>query len=256
MVILKSLEEIRKIRRSNQLVAEALSLLEKEAKTGTTTLELNKIAETFAADNNAIPAFKGYHNFPYSICTSVNSEIVHGMPSNKPLQEGDIVSIDFGILLDGYYGDSTLTISIGEIPDSTKRLVKVAQECLYSSIQSIYDGMPLNQISHVIQQHAESNGYNVIRKFVGHGIGRNLHELPPIPNYTTKPNEGIRLKKGMVIAIEPMVMAGDYAFKIDSNKWTARTLDGSLAVHWEHTVALTENGTEILSLREGESCVI
>lgn len=252
MVVLKTLAEIKKIRRSNQLVAGALSLLEEEAKPGITTLGLNKLAEEFAAANNAIPAFKGYKNFPYSICASVNSEIVHGMPSDKPLQEGDIVSVDFGILLDGYYGDSTLTMSIGDISEEARSLIRVGQECLYKSIESIHDGIPLNQISHIIQQHAELNNYNVIRQFVGHGIGKNLHELPQIPNYTDKPNEGIILKEGMVLAIEPMIMSGDYAFETDDNGWTVRTLDGSLAVHWEHTVAIIEGGTEILSLREGE----
>lgn len=252
MVILKSLEEIKKIRRSNQLVAKALSSLEEKAKPGTTTLELNKMAEEFAADNNAIPAFKGYKGFPYSICSSVNSEIVHGIPSSRPLQKGDIISIDFGILLDGYYGDSTLTISIGDISKEARSLMRVGQECLYKSIESIHDGIPLNRVCHIIQQHAESNNYNVIRQFVGHGIGRNLHELPQIPNYTDEPGGGIILKEGMVLAIEPMIMAGNYAFEIDANGWTAKTLDNSLAVHWEHTVAITKDGPEILSLRERE----
>lgn len=253
-MILKTLKEIEKIAKANQLVAEylqlAIDVVECEDKI--TTLELDHLAELFTRDSGAVPAFKGYKGFPYSICSSINSEVVHGMPSNKPLQKGDILSIDFGILLDGYYGDSAITIPVGKVSKEAESLIKVGQECLYRGIKQTCEGARLNQISHAIQQHAESNGYGVVRKFVGHGIGKNLHELPQIPNFTKKPNDGIILKRGAVLAIEPMIVAGSYKLLTESDGWTTRTKDGKLAVHWEHTVAITESGPKILSLREDE----
>lgn len=255
MIVLKSESQIEKIKKSCQLVAEYLQLVINtvETKDGITTLELDEIATLFAKDNGAIPAFKGYKKFPYSICASVNDEVVHGMPNTRPLQEGDILSVDYGILLDGYHGDSAITIPIGEVPKSTIKLIKTGQECLYHGINAFCEGSRLNEISHIIQSHAESNGYGVIRNFVGHGIGRDLHEDPQIFNFTKKPKEGIILRKGMVIAIEPMIVEESHELAHDKNKWTARTKDGKLAVHWEHTVALTEKGPEILTLREGEN---
>ncbi len=254
MIFLKDDLQIDKIRKSCKLVAKYLQIVIDIVETGdyTTTLELDELATLFAEDNGAIPAFKGYKNFPYSICASVNDEIVHGMPNDRPLQEGDILSVDYGILLDGYYGDSAITVAIGEVPETTTKLIKTGQECLYRGIKAFCEGSRLNQISHAIQSHAESNGYEVIRNFVGHGIGRNLHEQPQILNFTKKPNKGVILKNGMVFAIEPMIVAGNYGTKTGSNKWTVRTLDGELAVHWEHTAALTGQGIEILTLREDD----
>jgi len=254
MIVLKDYREISKIRKACQLVGEYLQLVINivETKEGITTLELDEMATTFAKDNGAIPAFKGYKNFPYSICASLNDEIVHGMPTDKPLQEGDVLSVDYGILLDGYYGDSAITVPIGQVSENANKIIKTGQECLYRGIKKFCEGSRLNEISHAVQSHAESNGYGVIRNFVGHGIGRQLHEDPQLANFTRHPKEGTILKRGMVIAIEPMIVEGSYGLKYDKNKWTTRTLDGGLAVHWEHTVALTENGPEILSLREEE----
>jgi methionyl aminopeptidase len=253
MVFLKSLDEIKKLKKSNRMVGEVLSLLREKVKPGVTTLELNKLAEEYVYDNKAIPAFKGYKGFPYSICASVNSEVIHGFPSKKHLHKKDILSIDFGVLLDGYYGDSAITIPVGKINKNIKTLVRVGQECLYKGIKQAREGSRLNQISYAIQQHAESYGYGVVRQFVGHGIGRNLHEDPQIYNFTNKPTEGLLLKRGMVIAIEPMVTEGDYHTITGSDGWSVRTVDNKLAVHWEHTIAITKAGPEILSLREDET---
>jgi len=254
MIVLKAESQIDKIRKSCQLVAQYLQIVKEitETEDGVTTLELDDVAATFAKDNGAIAAFKGYKNFPYSICACVNDEVVHGMPNEKPLQEGDVLSVDYGILLDGYYGDSTITVPIGQVSENASRLIKTGQECLYRGIDAFCEGARLNQISHAIQSHAESNGYGVVRSFVGHGIGRDLHEEPQLFNFTDKPNEGIMLKRGFVLAIEPMVVEGSYELTHDANKWTVRTKDGKLSVHWEHTVALTEKGVEILTLRGDE----
>jgi len=255
MIVLKNELQISKIRKSCRLVAKYLKMVEILVKTtdSLTTLMLDELAEEFALDHGAIPAFKGYKNFPYSICACVNNEVIHGMPNDKPLQDGDILSVDYGILLDGYYGDSAITIPIGDVPDSTKKLIKTGQECLYHGINVFCEGSRLNGISHAIQSHAESNGYDVVRDFVGHGVGKNLHEEPQVFNFTNKPKEGVILRRGMVIAIEPMVVTGSYELETDPNRWTVRTKDGKLSVHWEHTVALTGKGMEILTLRKGEN---
>ena len=255
MIVLKNASQVKKIRKSCKLVAKYLKMVKILTKTtdGITTLMLDDLAEEFAQDHGAVPAFKGYRNFPYSICASVNDEVIHGMPNDKPLQEGDILSVDYGILLDGYHGDSTITVPIGEVSENARKIIKTGQECLYHGIKAFSEGSRLNKIPHAIQTHAESNGYNVIRSFVGHGIGRDLHEDPQVPNFTKKPDDGVMLKKGMVLAIEPMLVEGNYGLKRDDNKWTNRTLDGTLAVHWEHTVALTDKGPEILTLREDEN---
>jgi methionyl aminopeptidase len=255
MIFLKDDLQIDKMRRSCKLVAKCLELTKDTAKPGMTTLELDELAALFAKDNGAIAAFKGYKGFPYSICASVNDEIVHGMPNDRPLQEGDILSVDYGILLDGYYGDSAITVPIGQVSDTITKLIKTGQECLYRGIEAFCEGSRLNQISHAIQSHAESNGYGVVRGFVGHGIGRDLHEEPQIFNFTKKPTEGIILKKGMVFAIEPMITEKAWGLKKDPNGWTVRTNDGGMAVHWEHTAALTRKGMEILTLREDDKYV-
>ena len=252
MIVLKDYSQIDKIRKSCRLVGKCLKLIQDVITPGITTLELDEIATTFAEDNGAIPAFKGYKSFPYSICASINDEVVHGMPSNKPLQEGDILSVDYGVLLDGYYSDSAITIPVGQVSENASKIIRTGQECLYHGIRAFCEGSRLNGISHAIQTHAESNGYEVIRNFVGHGIGKELHEEPQLFNFTKHPEEGIIIRRGMVIAIEPMIVEGSSDLSTDSNTWTNRTKDGGLAVHWEHTVAMTESGAEILSLREDE----
>ena len=252
MIILKNLAHIEKIRRSCKLVAEGLSRLSEMSQPGITTMELDTWAENFCYKNKAEPAFKGYKNYPFTLCTSVNSEIVHGMPRESTLAKGDILSIDFGVLLDGFYGDSAITIPIGNVKKEASRLIRVGQECLYQGIRQAYKNNRLNNISYALQTYAEKHGYSVVRKFVGHGVGAELHEDPQIPNYTNKPGEGIQLKPGMVIAIEPMIMEKDHKAETKRNGWTVVTADGGLAAHWEHTVLITEEGTEILTSRKGK----
>ena len=250
MVILKSHEEIEKIYSSNQVVAEILSKLESEIKPGIDTLYLNDLSERLTYERNAIPAFKGYRGFPYSICASLNNTVVHGFPSKIPLNEGDIISLDFGVLLNGYYGDSAITVAVGKISESTRRLTQVTEESLYKGIKKAIPGGRLSDISHAIQTHVEAAGFSVVRKFVGHGIGTNLHEEPQIPNFG-KPGMGVRLKPGMTLAIEPMVNEKNYSVEILEDGWTAVTKDGSLSAHFEHTIAITESGPIILSKRNG-----
>ncbi|MBW2109400.1 MAG: type I methionyl aminopeptidase [Deltaproteobacteria bacterium] len=249
MVILKSPREIDKIRRSNQMVAEILATLKKKVTPGTDTLTLDKMAESLALEKKAVPAFKGYRGFPYSLCASVNDQVVHGFPNRRPLREGDILSLDFGIYYDGYYGDAAVTVSVGRISREAQRLLKVTEEALWLGIRQAVVGNRLSDISHAIQSHVEAAGYSVVRKFVGHGIGRDLHEDPQIPNYG-KPGTGVRLKPGMVLAIEPMVNAGGYDVKTLEDGWTAVTTDGSLSAHFEHTIAVTDNGPVVLSVLE------
>ena len=252
MIVLKNVEQIDKIKKACRLVAEGLSKIKKMAQPGVLTLDLDTWAEGFCFDNGAFPAFKGYKDFPYTLCTSINSEIVHGLPKKSPLLEGDILSVDFGVILDGYYGDSAFTIPIGEVSDEASHLMRTGQECLYKGIKAAQEGNRLNQISHAIQSHAEDNGYTVVRKYVGHGVGAQLHEDPQIPNYTDKPTEGILLKQGMVFAIEPMILQFRQETITRRNKWTVKTEDNGLAVHWEHTVALTNKGIEVLTTRKGK----
>ena len=250
MVILKSPEEIEKIYASNQVVAEILSKLESEITPGIDTLYLNDLSERLASEKNAIPAFKGYRGFPYSICASVNNAIVHGFPSKTLLNEGDIISLDFGVRLNGYYGDSAITVAVGKISESARRLTRVTEESLYKGIEKAIPGGRLSDISHAIQTHVEAAGFSVVRKFVGHGIGSKLHEEPQIPNFG-KPGMGVRLKPGMTLAIEPMVNEKNYDVEILEDGWTAVTKDGSLSSHFEHTIAITESGPIILSKRNG-----
>ena len=248
MVILKSPKEIEKIYASNQVVAEILSKLESEISPGIDTLYLNDLSERLAREKNAVPAFKGYRGFPYSICASVNSAVVHGFPSKTPLNEGDIISLDFGVRLNGYYGDSAITVAVGKISESARRLTQITEESLYKGIEKAIPGGMLSDISHAIQMHVEAAGFSVVRKFVGHGIGSNLHEEPQIPNFG-KAGKGSRLQTGMTLAIEPMVNEKACDVKILEDGWTAVTKDGFLSAHFEHTIALTENGPVILSER-------
>jgi len=246
MVILKSPGEIEKIRQSNVIVAEILEILRQKVKPGTDTLKLNEISEELALDRNARPAFKGYRGYPYSLCASVNQQVVHGFPCKRPLKEGDILSMDFGIFYQGYYGDAAVTVPVGNVSSVAQRLIETTKEALFLGIEQAAPGKRLSDISHAIQSRAEAAGFSVVRKFVGHGIGKALHEDPQVPNYGT-PGMGIRLKPGMVIAIEPMVNVGGYEVKTLEDGWTTVTKDGSLSAHFEHTVAITEEGPVILS---------
>jgi methionyl aminopeptidase len=250
MVILKSPSEIEKIRQSNVIVAEILEVLREKVEPGTNTLQLDEISGKLALDRNAKPAFKGYRGYPYSLCASVNQQVVHGFPSKRPLKEGDILSMDFGIHYQGYYGDAAITVPVGKVSSVAQRLMETTKEALFSGIEQAAPGKRLSDISHAIQSRVEAAGFSVVRKFVGHGIGKDLHEDPQIPNYG-KPGTGIRLKPGMVIAIEPMVNAGGYEVKTLDDGWTTVTTDGSLSAHFEHTVAITQEGPVILSATDG-----
>lgn len=238
------------MRRANVIVAEVLQELKARVAPGVTTLELDTIAEELTLKKKAIPAFKGYsvggRVYPRCLCASINEEIVHGIPSNRPLREGDIIGLDYGVIYDGFYGDSAITVGVGRVTDEARRLMDVTEQSLYRGIQELHEGKRLGDLGAAVQRFAESAGFSVVRAFVGHGIGKKLHEEPPVPNYG-EPDRGLRLKEGMVLAIEPMVNAGSYEVEIKDDGWTAVTKDGSLAAHFEHSVAITKNGPYILS---------
>ena len=246
MVILKQPDEIAKARASNRIVAEVLSVLREKVKPGVTTLELDQIAERTAEKRGAMPAFKGYRGYPYALCASVNEEVVHGMPSKRVLLEGDIIGLDFGVYYQGFYGDSAITLPVGRVNAGAARLMEVTEKSLYEAIRQTSAGNRLGDISAAVQTTVEAAGFSVVRDFVGHGIGRQMHEDPQIPNFGKK-GRGIELKAGMIFAIEPMVNEGDYRVKILADGWTVVTEDGSLSAHFEHSVAITDNGPEILS---------
>ncbi len=228
------------------MVAEILTLLSEKIVVGVTTLELEALALAEVKKRKAKAAFKGYCGFPYALCCSVNEQVVHGMPNKTPLLSGDVVSIDFGILYDEYYGDAAVTVAVDEVTDQASMLIRATEESLYCGINSAVVGGRLFDISSAIQTFVEHKGFSVVRDFVGHGIGKNLHEDPQIPNYGI-PGTGIRLKPGMVLAIEPMINVGRYDVKVLEDGWTVVTCDNSLSAHFEHTVAITENGPEILT---------
>lgn len=246
MVILKTEEEIAKIRIACQAVAEILEELKEMMKPGVRTIDLDQQAERSIRKRKMKPAFLGYRGFPKTLCTSVNEEIVHGIPSERVLKEGDIVGLDLGVVHDGYYGDAAITVSIGSVSQNAARLMKVTEESLYRGIEKAVAGRRLSDISAAIQEHVERNGYSVVRDFVGHGIGRELHEDPQLPNFGT-PGRGIRIERGLVLAIEPMVNEGSFEAQVLKDGWTAVTKDGKLSAHYEHTVAITEDGPTILS---------
>ena len=250
MISLKSAREIEIMRRANVIVAEVLQELKEKVAPGVTTLELDALAEEVTLKKKAVPAFKGYsvagRIFPRCLCASINEEIVHGIPSNRALREGDIIGLDYGVIYDGYYGDSAVTVGVGRVSDEATRLMEVTEDSLYKGIEQLREGKRLGDLGFVVQQIAESAGFSVVRAFVGHGIGKKLHEEPPVPNYG-EPDRGLRLKEGMVLAIEPMVNAGGYEVEIKDDGWTAVTKDGSLAAHFEHSVAITKDGPYILS---------
>lgn len=247
MIILKSDREIEKISVACRVVVGALKELKKEIRAGITTEELDRIAEEYILSKGAKPAFKGYRGYPATLCTSINEEVVHGIPSKRRLAEGDIISLDLGAIHDGYYGDAALTIGVGKISREAERLVKITEESLYRGIEEAQPGKRLGDISWAIQSHVESAGFSVVFDFVGHGIGKNLHEEPQVPNFGVS-GQGPRLKEGMVLAIEPMVNMGGAATRILDDNWTAVTKDGSLSAHSEHTVAITGKGPMILTI--------
>ncbi len=246
MVILKLPEEIEKLRTANAIVAEILAELREKVRPGVTTLELDRLSEALSRKNRVSPAFKGYRGYPYALCTSVNREVVHGMPSERPLLAGDIVSLDFGVLYKGYYGDAAITVPVGSVSSEAQRLMKATEEGLYDAIAQARVGNRLGDVSAAVQERVEAAGFSVVRDFVGHGIGRNMHEDPQIPNYGMR-GRGVQLRQGMVLAIEPMVNEGDYKVQILADGWTVVTEDGKLSAHFEHSVVITENGPEILS---------
>jgi methionyl aminopeptidase len=246
MVILKLPDEIERLRTSNLIVAEILTELRGRVKPGVTTRELDGLSEELSRKNRVIPAFKGYHGYPFALCTSVNGEVVHGMPSDRPLESGDILSLDFGVVYKGYYGDAAITVPVGTVSAAAERLMRVTEQGLYDGIDQALAGNRLGDVSAAVQRRVEEAGFSVVRDFVGHGIGRSMHEDPQIPNYGV-PGRGIQLRPGMVLAIEPMVNEGSYRVKVLSDGWTVITEDGRLSAHFEHSVAITENGPEILS---------
>ena len=246
MVILKLPDEIEKLRTSNRIVAEILAELRERVKPGVTTRELDGLSEELSRKNRVIPAFKGYHGYPFALCTSANGEVVHGMPSDRPLLPGDILSLDFGVVYKGYYGDAAITVPVGSVSAKAERLMRVTEQGLYDAIEQARSGNRLGDVSAAVQERVEAAGFSVVRDFVGHGIGRSMHEDPQIPNYGVR-GRGILLRTGMVLAIEPMVNEGSYRVKVLPDGWTVTTEDGGLSAHFEHSVAITENGPEILS---------
>ena len=246
MITLKTPQEIEQMRRAGRIVAEVLQILKDKVRPGVTTITLNELAEQEAKKRSAKPAFKGYSGYPYSLCCSLNDQVVHGFPTSKPLVDGDIISMDFGVILDGFFGDAALTVPVGNVSESALRLLKVTEESLYAAIEMATQENRLSDISHAVQQYVEARGYSVVREFVGHGIGRQLHEAPQLPNFG-KPGRGVKLKPGMVLAIEPMINEGRPEVKVLADGWTAVTCDGTLSAHYEHTVAITEHGPDILT---------
>jgi methionyl aminopeptidase len=247
MIIGKSKRELEKMRAAGQLVGHVLARLRTLVAPGVTTMEIDRAAEQMIRDGGALPTFKGYNGFPYSICASVNEQIVHGFPSNYSLQEGDIFSIDVGATLEGFVGDTATTVPVGRVSEDRAKLIQVTQECLERAIEQCWPGKHLGDIGWAVQEHAEANGYSVVRDYVGHGIGRRMHEDPQIPNYG-KPGLGPKIKSGYVFAIEPMVNLGLHHTKVLKDKWTVVTVDGQPSAHVEHTIAITDEGPEVLTL--------
>lgn len=241
MIILKTPAEIAVMAEASRVVAEALAIVRKAVCAGISTDELDRIAEEAIRARGAVPAFKGYRNYPKTLCASVNEQVVHGIPSKRKLKEGDIIGLDLGAIVGGFYGDSAVTVAVGRVPEETAKLVQVTEAALYLGIKQAVVGNRLTDISNAVQQHVESAGFSVVTEFVGHGIGRQLHEEPQVPNYG-KPGQGPRLQPGMVLAIEPMVNMGRSAVRVLEDRWTAVTVDGSLSAHFEHTIAVQPSG--------------
>lgn len=246
MIILKSEREINYLRDAGRIVAETHVEVKKAVKPGVTTLDLDRIAEKYIISRGAIPAFKGYHGFTGNICSSVNEEVVHGIPGLRKLKTGDNISIDIGAVINGYNGDAAITVPVGEIDAEVQKLLDVTEESLYKGIEQAVIGNRLSDISHAVQSHVEQYGFGVVRDYVGHGIGRSMHEDPQVPNYGN-PGRGPRLKAGMTLAIEPMVNLGTYEVKTLDDGWTVVTLDGKRSAHFEHSIAITDGKPEILT---------
>ena len=251
MIVCRSSAEIDKLRTVNQLVARILAELRRMVAPGVTTKQIDETAERLVRAAGAEPAFKGYHGYPATVCASINEQVVHGIPSARPLVEGDVVSIDMGAKLNGYYGDSAVTVGVGRISTEASTLLRVTQEALFHGIESVKPGARVSDIGAAVQRHVEAHGFSVVREFVGHGIGTSMHEEPQIANYGPA-GRGPRLSEGMVLAIEPMVNAGGAGVKVLDDGWTAVTRDASLSAHFEHTVVVTGGGCEILSLLEAD----
>jgi len=249
MIYIRSLEEVEKIRESNRIVADTIAFLGKEIKPGKSTLALDKLAEEYIRSQDAQPAFKGYHGFPASICASIDEQVVHGIPSQRELQDGEIVGIDVGALKNGYYGDAAFTFAVGQVDETRQRLMRVTENSLYKGIEKARAGNHLSDIGHAIQTYVESHGFSVVRSLVGHGIGTQLHEAPEVPNYGN-PGRGPELKPGMCLAIEPMVNVGTFEVESLEDGWTIITVDHKPSAHFEHTIAITESDPLILSTRE------
>ena len=249
MIIIKTADEIKKIRASCHLLALAMEELKKAVSAGRRTKDFDVLAEKLVEKYQARPSFKGYHGYPASICVSVNNELVHGLPSEKVIKNGDIVSLDFGLLYQGYYSDMAVTVGVGEISAQAKELIKITEASLFEGIDQIKPGNHLGDISAAVQEFVEARGYSVVRNLTGHGVGKAVHEPPAIPNFGN-PGTGPILKAGMVLALEPMVNVGGYETKLAADGWTFETKDGSLSAHFEHTVAVTDEGYEILTILE------
>ena len=249
MIILKTPAEIEIMAEASRVVAEVLEIIRKEVRSGISTDDLDRLAEKEIRARGATPAFKGYRNYPKTLCASVNEQVVHGIPSGRKLKDGDIIGLDLGAIVGGFYGDSAVTVAVGRVSEKIATLVQVTEESLYLGIEQAVVGNRLTDISHAVQRHIESAGYSVVTEFVGHGIGRHLHEEPQVPNYG-KPGQGPRLQSGMVLAIEPMVNMGGGAVRVLEDRWTAVTADGSLSAHFEHTISIQPSGpARILSRR-------
>jgi methionyl aminopeptidase len=250
MIILKSADEVAKMRVAGSIVAETIETVLAAVRAGVSTADLDAVAEGFIRDRKATPSFKGYRGFPASICASLNEEVVHGIPSpRRILKEGDVLSLDFGAIWDGYHADSAITVFVGEPPSAeAEKLVRVTEEALEAGISQIRPGGRLSDISHAVQQVVEGAGFSVVREYVGHGVGRSLHEDPQIPNYGL-PGRGPELRPGLVVAVEPMVTMGDWKTRVLADDWTVVTADRSLAAHFEHTIAVTEDGSEVITAR-------
>lgn len=248
MILIKTDQEIQHMRKAGKIVGDTLAMLQEAVKPGITTAELDRMAEEYIRKFGAVPSFKGYYGFPASICTSLNSEVVHGIPSKDVvLKEGDIISIDCGAIFEGFHGDAARTFPVGKISSDAQKLIDVTRESFFKGAEKAVIGNRLTDISNAVQVYAESFGYSIVRDYVGHGIGRNMHEDPEVPNFG-RLGRGPKLLKGMVLAIEPMVNMGDYHVRVLPNDWTVVTVDGSLSAHYENTVAITENGPECLTL--------
>jgi methionyl aminopeptidase len=246
-IVLKSKEEITLMREAGRAVAQVLEILKEEIKPGVVGKRLDDVVRREFARRGVTPTFLDYHGYPARVCVSVNDEVVHGIPNSRPFEEGDVVSIDLGATCKGFVGDAATTVCVGRVSPEAERLVRITEEALWEGIRAARAGARLGEVSAAVQARAEQNGFSVVREYVGHGIGREMHEDPQVPNFG-RPEQGPLLQKGMVLAIEPMVTAGNWRTKRDADNWTVRTLDGSLAAHFEHSVAITDGEAEVLTL--------